>query len=207
MKIRKSDNKGFTLVELIVVLVILAILAAILVPALLGYIDEAKKKQDLLDAKACLTAAQAEFTKQYAKRTTTDTCAVSGYNEKLTGSGKDVDFREKSQTFPDAVFEKAGVKPYIFVTGLGKYETYIKTDKHKVYTVYFAMYQSTKDAIPIYFDGNEWSEVYPWKKNGNSNGVNKFNVNGTDIDLQLYILSAPGDNGYNFWETLRQRND
>ena len=36
---KEMNNKGFTLVELIVVLVILAILAAILVPALLGYID------------------------------------------------------------------------------------------------------------------------------------------------------------------------
>ena len=44
MKKFKNDNKGFTLVELIVVLVILAILAAILVPALLGYIDEARNK-------------------------------------------------------------------------------------------------------------------------------------------------------------------
>ena len=42
MKRMRKDNKGFTLVELIVVLVILAILAAILVPALLGYIDKAK---------------------------------------------------------------------------------------------------------------------------------------------------------------------
>ena len=44
-------NRGFTLVELIVVLVILAILAAILVPALLGYIDKAKKEKILLEAK------------------------------------------------------------------------------------------------------------------------------------------------------------
>ncbi|MBQ1326631.1 MAG: type II secretion system protein, partial [Eubacterium sp.] len=43
----KKNNKGFTLVELIVVLVILAILAAVLVPALLGYIDKAKKKKDM----------------------------------------------------------------------------------------------------------------------------------------------------------------
>ena len=34
---KMKENKGFTLVELIVVIVILAILAAILVPALLGY--------------------------------------------------------------------------------------------------------------------------------------------------------------------------
>ena len=37
-----KEKKGFTLVELIVVLVILAILAALLIPALTGYIDKAK---------------------------------------------------------------------------------------------------------------------------------------------------------------------
>ena len=36
---------GFTLVELIVVLVILAILAALLIPALTGYIDKSKRDQ------------------------------------------------------------------------------------------------------------------------------------------------------------------
>jgi len=42
----KKNNKGFTLVELIVVLVILAILAAILVPTLLGWIDKARSEKD-----------------------------------------------------------------------------------------------------------------------------------------------------------------
>ena len=46
----KRRNRGFTLVELIVVLVILAILAALLIPALLGYIDRAREKQDVLKA-------------------------------------------------------------------------------------------------------------------------------------------------------------
>ena len=41
---RRSKKGGFTLVELIVVLVILAILAALLIPALTGYIDRAKEK-------------------------------------------------------------------------------------------------------------------------------------------------------------------
>ena len=65
---KKNKNFGFTLVELIVVLVILAILAAILIPALLGWIDKARKKQDLLEAKNCLTAAQVEFSSAYATR-------------------------------------------------------------------------------------------------------------------------------------------
>ena len=67
MKKMKNDNKGFTLVELIVVLVILAILAAILVPALLGYIDEAKGKQIVLNAKSVYTAAQSVASEMYAK--------------------------------------------------------------------------------------------------------------------------------------------
>lgn len=39
---KKSNKKGFTLVEIIVVLVILAILAAIAVPSVLWYVEEAK---------------------------------------------------------------------------------------------------------------------------------------------------------------------
>lgn len=65
----KSNNKGFTLVELIVVLVILSVLSAILVPALLGYIDEAKGKQTVLSGKSCYTASQAAFSNMYATST------------------------------------------------------------------------------------------------------------------------------------------
>ena len=48
MKERLKNNKGFTLVEIIVVLVIIAILAAIAVPAVLGYVDESKKTRYII---------------------------------------------------------------------------------------------------------------------------------------------------------------
>lgn len=66
-KTRKYSKKGFTLVELIVVLVILAVMAAMLVPALTGYIDEARKKKDYNAASEVLTAAQAVAAEYYAQ--------------------------------------------------------------------------------------------------------------------------------------------
>ena len=62
----KKDQKGFTLVELIVVLVILAILAALLVPALLGYIDRAKEAKYFEEARSIYTALQVIEDERYA---------------------------------------------------------------------------------------------------------------------------------------------
>lgn len=66
-KVGKSSKKGFTLVELIVVLVILAILAAMLVPALVGYIDRAKKEKEFQAASTVYTAAQSLATEAYGQ--------------------------------------------------------------------------------------------------------------------------------------------
>lgn len=67
---RRSKKGGFTLVELIVVLVILAILAALLIPALTGYIDKAKDKKIVAEARQAVMAAQTLADEEYGKAST-----------------------------------------------------------------------------------------------------------------------------------------
>ena len=66
-KMKENKKKGFTLVELIVVLVILAILAALLIPALTGYIDIAKEKDIIAETRQTVMAAQTLVDEAYAK--------------------------------------------------------------------------------------------------------------------------------------------
>lgn len=66
-KMKENKKKGFTLVELIVVLVILAILAALLIPALTGYIDRAKEKSIIAETRQVVMAAQTLADEQYAE--------------------------------------------------------------------------------------------------------------------------------------------
>ncbi len=60
-----KKKKGFTLIELIVVLVIMAILAAAAIPTMMGYVDEARASQHLAEGRSVYVAATAVLTEAY----------------------------------------------------------------------------------------------------------------------------------------------
>lgn len=101
---KKNTKHGFTLVELIVVLVILAILAALLIPALTGYIDKARKSQVVAETRALTQAVQTEMSTVYALNDEFQRQKSIGKN--LTIASKDDDYGEGKGQLDDKLKER-----------------------------------------------------------------------------------------------------
>lgn len=85
MKKILKGKKGFTLVELLVVLAILAILIAIAVPTMLGALNDAKDKAVMSDARAAYIAL--ELKRSGADTTDVKLADIEGYLEPNNPAG------------------------------------------------------------------------------------------------------------------------
>lgn len=162
MKIGRKKN-GFTLVELIVVLVILAILAALLIPALVGYIDKAKQKSVIAETRSILTAVQTEASELYAAKfdeqkalQSTGFVIASKSGEKFNEEKTVFTNNDRKNCF-DSILKLSEVSS---LNKKGKFISIVDTSG-KVYTV---IYDNGEGQIGLYFA--ESGEYIALKYNG-----------------------------------------
>ena len=184
-RINKTKNKGrqaFTLVELIVVLVILAIVAAMLVPALTGYIKKAKKEKLVTNAQTALVASQAVMTELYGlgpgAMSNNAYDPNSGHSSGNNGGGMGGDVRWddaynlgnydaaslENLAWGDKVLNlmdrDRSNQPYIFIFGVGHSQVASLSTTEK-YTVYYVGYLEDKNSPSVYYINGEWIYKYP----------------------------------------------
>lgn len=122
----KKAKKGFTLIEIIVVLVIIAIMAAIAVPAVTGYINDAKNSKYVADARSIYLMVQAEETKYLADEKDADYGAIATTVENDAGM--------KSAGITDVTITKAGTTYTITFSDNGTAKT-ATVEKNKTVTI------------------------------------------------------------------------
>ncbi len=101
-----KNNKGFSLVELIIVIAIMAILAAAIAPALIRYINKARMADDLTAAGEIVSAANTAMTNEKCNDAVMKSGASITVSENgVTGSPSEL-VAEMSATLPNGAKKK-----------------------------------------------------------------------------------------------------
>ena len=126
-------GKGFTLVEVIVVLVILAILAAILIPSLTGWIDKAKEKQVTVELREVALAAETSYQEVYAKYSLGAATQVIYLSGQTSAESWDREFATLMKQYLSGDVSWANVKS-VTMTGNYLYISYTKSSVRYLYS-------------------------------------------------------------------------
>jgi prepilin-type N-terminal cleavage/methylation domain-containing protein len=207
VKVRHKSRRAFTLVELIVVLVILAVVAAMLVPALIGYIDRTRKEKYYNNAHYALVASQAVMTElyglgsDYVDHTTSDNHNINWSDKDSSGVKPNDDptskaWGDKVLALMDRGRGDEGNEPYIFVFGVGHRSEKAGLTLNEQYTVYYIAYVENEDAPAVFYVNGEWMYKYPRNLNNNGKVIktwkdfrNTIVKDGACIPLQFYVVS------------------
>ena len=184
-----SENKkrGFTLVELIVVLVILAILAALLIPALTGYIDKAKKDQVIAETRMLHEAVQTEMVEIYGSNTAWKqnnlSTLASDRSTPITGGhflGSQTDAKNRYDEIVKLAEIPSSAKFLILVNGQAK--------------IHAIIYNSGRGYIGVYFQDTQQYAAYKLGETTEYDEVNDFTY--SNYYNALYYNAAV-DQSYN----------
>lgn len=152
---------GFTLVELIIVLVILAILAALLIPALIGYIDKSKRDQVVAETRMLHEAVQTVASEAYGSAewkpaSTKKPFTIASYNGI---NASDTTYHDILKSRYDDIIRLAEVPS--LTDGTGNFVAMVDQKG----SVVFLLYNSGRGLLGAYFRENGEYTVYDKEEN------------------------------------------
>lgn len=133
---KKQNNKGFSLVELIIVIGIMAILAGALAPQLIQYLEQSRKSSDVETAQGIATAVNAAMANESAY-----SVAVSTSLKTIYDAGTPNKFQEIVKKIVGATAPKPKFNPG---TMDGFYIEFDASNNFKIYAVDLDNISSTK---------------------------------------------------------------
>lgn len=95
----RKKVKGFTLVEMIVVITIIGILSGVLVPSMIGYVKKAKVAVAIADAKTIKTAVESSLMSRFV---------INGSHEDVSGAFNKVLYLDQNKKVGDRKKEAVG---------------------------------------------------------------------------------------------------
>lgn len=148
-EMKRKNRKGFSLVELIVVLVIMAILIAALVPSLIGYIKQARERNAIDMAQHCVQAAQTVVSAAYADPGGNYTSKSSGRSFAFSSGGS---FGLPSNT-ADLYKE---IEELGEVDGEATVTSVTLTANYKIHTLDMT---TARNQVKVHYEDGEYKEV------------------------------------------------
>ena len=187
--IKRNNKKGFTIVELVIVIAVIAILAAVLIPTFSGIIKKANISSDTALVKNLNTLAAGESAVNGGNKTAYDAISVAlnnGYSiENLTPTTNNYDILWDSKADRFVLVDENGAEVY---PKDGKTSTN-KLDLFKIYEEVPALADQT---YSIYLRNGFNADTVEVKVGFDAGENRKVNVKYTGSDAQEVILRTNG---------------
>ena len=115
MNIYRKNKKGFTLVELVVVIAIIGVLAAILVPTMMHYIKKARLKSANANAKLAFTTAKSAAVMAVSDNIDAHTFSVKSSVKGLESAVSDNYEKEVCKAVSTAMRDNGDESGYVYI--------------------------------------------------------------------------------------------